>query len=114
MRGERSLLRRMLRNLIDNARRYGGDAAPEVTVGRRPAGLPASRCATTAPASRKPSASGSSSRSIASPGSAETGRGSGLGLALVRQIARHHGGDVQCGGAAGGGSAFRVLLPATA
>ena len=44
-------------------------------------------------------------------GSAESGRGSGLGLALVRQIARHHGGEVRCAGAEGGGSRFLVALP---
>ena len=44
-------------------------------------------------------------------GSAESGRGSGLGLALVRQIARHHGGEVRCEGAQGGGSRFVVALP---
>ena len=44
-------------------------------------------------------------------GSAESGRGSGLGLALVRQIARHHGGDVRCGAAPGGGSVFEIALP---
>ena len=42
----------MIRNLIDNARRHGGDAAPEVTVSRRAPGYaPRSRCATTARAS---------------------------------------------------------------
>jgi len=46
-------------------------------------------------------------------GSAETGRGSGLGLALVRQIARHHGGDVQCRAAEGGGSVFSIVIPAS-
>jgi signal transduction histidine kinase len=44
-------------------------------------------------------------------GSAESGRGSGLGLALVRQIARHHGGEVRCVAAQGGGSVFEVALP---
>jgi signal transduction histidine kinase len=44
-------------------------------------------------------------------GSAETGRGSGLGLALVRQIARHHSGEVRCCAAEGGGSVFMVGLP---
>jgi signal transduction histidine kinase len=46
-------------------------------------------------------------------GSAESGRGSGLGLALVRQIARHHGGEVRCVAAQGGGSVFEVALPLT-
>ena len=44
-------------------------------------------------------------------GSAESGRGCGLGLALVRQIARHHGGEVRCVAAPGGGSVFEVALP---
>jgi signal transduction histidine kinase len=45
-------------------------------------------------------------------GSAESGRGSGLGLALVLDIARRHGGDAVCLAAEGGGSRFRVDLPA--
>ena len=45
-------------------------------------------------------------------GFAERGRGSGLGLALVRQIARHHGGDAACEPADGRGSRFTVALPA--
>ena len=47
-------------------------------------------------------------------GAAETGRGSGLGLSLVRQIALSHGGNAQCLAAAGGGSSFRILLPTMA
>ena len=46
------------------------------------------------------------------PQTRETGRGSGLGLALVRQIARRHGGEAVCLAAEGGGSRFRVELPA--
>jgi len=42
----------------------------------------------------------------------ESGRGSGLGLALVRDIAGRHGGDAVCLAADGGGSRFRVDLPA--
>ena len=36
--------------------------------------------------------------------------GVGLGLALVRQIARHHGGDVWCVPRQGGGTCFEVTL----
>jgi signal transduction histidine kinase len=34
----------------------------------------------------------------------------GLGLALVRQIARKHGGDARCTPRDGGGSCFEVTL----
>jgi signal transduction histidine kinase len=111
VRGERSLLRRMLRNLIDNARRYAGDAAPEVTVSQAAPGY-----ARIEVRDHGPGIAEAERERIFEPfyrvaGTAETGRGSGLGLALVRQIARHHGGDVQCGSAAGGGSLFAIILP---
>jgi signal transduction histidine kinase len=110
VRGERALVRRMIRNLIDNARRHGSDAAPDikvseiggraiVEVGDRGPGVPeGERERIFSPFYRL-------------PGSAETGRGSGLGLALVRQIARHHGGDVQCRAREGGGTLFVIALP---
>ena len=43
---------------------------------------------------------------------AEREGGVGLGLALVRSIAEHHGGSVACLPRQGGGACFRVILPA--
>jgi signal transduction histidine kinase len=43
-------------------------------------------------------------------GAAERAGGVGLGLALVRQIARKHGGEARCLPRAGGGSCFEVEL----
>jgi signal transduction histidine kinase len=111
VRGDRTLLRRIIRNLIDNARRYGGDADPEVTVARAAPGF-----ARIDVRDHGPGIPDTERERIFAPfyrlaGSAETGRGSGLGLALVRQIARHHGGDVACTAAPGGGSLFSITLP---
>src|SRR5262249_61435028 len=113
-RGDPALLRRMIRNLVEKARHHGGAQTPDVRVGPgrvgraeidvrdHGRGIPeAEREKIFAPFYRL-------------AGTAETGRGSGLGLALVRQIARSHGGDVQCLAADGGGSLFRVTLPLAA
>ena len=111
VRGDRLLLRRLVRNLIENARRYGGDGPIAVTVrpdggrvilevaDRGPGIPPAERERVFEPFYRLPS-------------TRETGRGSGLGLALVRQIARRHGGEAVCLAAEPGGSRFRIDLPA--
>jgi signal transduction histidine kinase len=45
------------------------------------------------------------------PGHAEREGGVGLGLALVRQIARRHGGEACCTAREGGGSCFSLSLP---
>jgi len=45
-------------------------------------------------------------------GDSGPGRGTGLGLALVRAVARAHGGDVLVHSSPGQGSEFEVLLPA--
>jgi signal transduction histidine kinase len=106
------LLRRMIRNLIDNARRHGGDAAPEVRVGRT-----AGNRAAIEVRDHGPGIADGERERIFEPfyrpaGFAESGRGSGLGLALVHQIARQHGGEVVCTPANGGGSRFTITIPA--
>lgn len=110
--GDERLLRRALRNLIENARRYGGGTV-EVTVADegtharvqvcdRGSGVPeAYRERIFEPFFRM-------------PGHAEREGGVGLGLALVRQIAERHQGQVQCLPREGGGSCFSLRLPAAA
>lgn len=109
--GDRTLLRRIVRNFLENAQRYAGDGPIEITTKHEQGraildvrdhgpGVPLDererifepfyRMATTR----------------------ETGRGAGLGLALVREIARRHGGDAVCVAAEGRGSCFRIDLPA--
>ena len=108
--GDRPALARLVRNLVDNARRHAasrvevaltssdgeitlivdddGDGVPEVdreSIFERFARTDASR-------------------------SRDTG-GVGLGLAVVRATARRHGGDVWCEPAPSGGARFVVTLP---
>jgi signal transduction histidine kinase len=110
VRGDRTLLRRLIRNLLDNARRHGGDPSPEVEV--RPQG----KSVIFSVRDHGPGIAESEREKIFAPfyrpaGGSQTVGGSGLGLALVRQIALTHGGDVACRAADGGGTIFLVSLP---
>lgn len=110
---EERLLRRALRNLLENARRYGGEEVEarvftvgsdqvEVQVCDRGPGVPAAyREQVFEPFFRL-------------PGHAERAGGVGLGLSLVRQIAQRHGGSVHCLAREGGGSCFSIRLPRAA
>jgi signal transduction histidine kinase len=109
VRGDPALLRRMVRNLLDNARRHGGGATrihvgepavgtAELVVEDHGYGIPeAEREKIFEPFYRSARASTAT-------------RGFGLGLALVRQIARAHGGEVQYTPLTPAGSRFVVTL----
>jgi signal transduction histidine kinase len=110
VRGEERMLRRALRNLLENARRYGGPGELHVRlagVGER-IELSISDCGPGVPAAYRERIFEAFFRL---PGHAEREGGVGLGLALVRQIAQRHGGSVRCEGRAGGGSRFVLSLP---
>ena len=109
--GDRLLLRRLVRNLVENARRYGGEGPISVSV------IHASDRAVLEVSDHGPGVPEAERQRIFEPfyrvaGGKEMGRGSGLGLALVLDIARRHGGDAVCLAAEGGGSLFKVDLPA--
>jgi signal transduction histidine kinase len=99
--GDARLLRRMIRNLLENAHRHG--AAPvTVTLKRTQEGAELRVC--------------DAGRGIAEQERERVfepfygrARGAGLGLSIVRQIARRHGGEARCEG-----SCFAVTLAASA
>jgi signal transduction histidine kinase len=109
--GEERLLRRALRNLLENARRYGGGeirvdledkaaAGVEIRVTDNGPGVPeAYRERIFEPFFRL-------------PGHAERAGGVGLGLALVRQIIERHDGRIRCVRPPEGGGCFVINLPA--
>ncbi len=110
--GDERLLRRALRNLLENARRYGGGEI-EAQVARRPAGGAEVRVADRGPGVPEAYRERIFEAFFRLPGHAEREGGVGLGLSLVRQIAERHGGRVRCEPREGGGSCFVLELPAT-
>jgi signal transduction histidine kinase len=109
VRGNARLLRRLLRNLLENARRHGAppthvkvarsaDTAI-ITVWDHGPGVPPAEFENVFRPFYRPTVAGKST-------------GTGLGLALVRQIAHRHGGDARCEVMEGGRSCFVVILPA--
>jgi signal transduction histidine kinase len=109
VRGDPRLLRRLVRNLLENAKRYG---KPPVRVALRREGpwavLDVVDAGAGIPASER--------ERVFTPfhrlGGALAGEGTGLGLSLVRQIARLHGGDAVVAPRPDAPSCFRVTLPA--
>ena len=107
--GVSRLLRRAIRNLLENARRYGAgeisvelgsaDGQATVRVNDRGPGVPAAlRDRIFEPFYRL-------------PGASERNGGVGLGLALVKSITERHGGTVRCEDRPGGGASFVIRLP---
>ena len=111
--GSARLLRRLIRNLLENAKRYGnGDISLElaqIRVGSQP-------LAVIKVNDRGPGVPAGQRERIFEPfyrlpGASEREGGVGLGLALVKSISLRHGGSVRCEARAGGGASFVVELP---
>ena len=110
--GDERLLRRALRNLLENARRYGGGGAISVILGARGQGGAAIQVCDRGAGVPEAMRERIFEPFFRLPGHAEQGGGVGLGLSLVKQIAERHGGGVRCEAREGGGSCFTIELPA--
>jgi signal transduction histidine kinase len=110
--GDAGLLRRLVRNLLENARRYGSTSSIDVTLSLTTTGVAELRIC-----DRGPGIPISERESVFEPfyrvpGSRDRDGGVGLELALVRSIAREHSGQVCIEDRDGGGCCFRFSMEA--
>jgi two-component system, OmpR family, sensor kinase len=107
--GVAKLLRRAVRNLLENARRYSsGPVTVELTREQNSAVVRVR--------DRGPGVPPSERERIFEPfyrlaGASERHGGVGLGLALVRSITQRHHGSVRCEDQQGGGACFALRIP---
>ncbi len=111
--GSTRLLRRLLRNLLENAKRYSDG---DVTLALSQGGSTAQPTAVIRVSDHGPGVPADQRERIFEPfyrlpGASERDGGVGLGLALVKSIAERHNGSVRCEDNPGGGASFVVELP---
>lgn len=107
--GDAKLLRRAIRNLLENAHRYSeGPIELELRS--------TAQAITVYVKDRGPGVADGQKEKIftpfyRAPGASERSGGVGLGLSLVSTIAQHHKGSVHCEDRPGGGASFVLTLP---
>ena len=111
--GVTKLLRRMVRNLLENAMRYGAAAGQEdgvVLSLSREDGAPVLRVCDRGPGVPLAYRDRIFEPFFRLPGASERAGGVGLGLSLVKSIAERHGWGVRCEDRPGGGACFDVRV----
>ncbi len=110
--GVSKLLRRAVRNLLENAQRYGaGDVTVYLSQDNATAVLQVCDGGPGVPEALQERIFEPFYRL---PGASERDGGVGLGLALVKSISERHSGSVRCSNRPYGGACFEIRLPMTA
>lgn len=109
--GDKAKLRRLFVNLLQNAIRYTVDGAVELSLAGKDgmAAVAVSDTGIGIPAEHLPHIFERFYR--VDKARSRAGGGWGLGLAIARQIAEAHGGEIKVWSEVGRGSTFRVILP---
>jgi len=107
--GVAKLLRRAVRNLLENARRYG--AGEVLLLLKQEADTAVIQVCDSGPGVPVDQQERIFEPFYRLPGASEREGGVGLGLALVKSIATRHGGSVTCRNRPEGGACFEIRLP---
>jgi signal transduction histidine kinase len=111
MPGIAKLLRRMVRNLLENAKRYGGESGLGIALAlTQTADRICIRVSDHGPGVPAQFSERIFEPFYRLPGASERTGGVGLGLALVKAIAERHGGRVSCENQDAGGACFQVAF----
>lgn len=110
VRGVAKLLRRAVRNLLENAHRHAAGDDVQVSV-RADGEWTEIRVCDRGPGVPEPLRERIFEPFFRLPGASEREGGVGLGLALVKSIAARHGGQVHCEARPQGGACFVLRLP---
>jgi signal transduction histidine kinase len=102
---------RILRNLVENALKYGGEDLTEIQIGYQDAGEDHVISVRDDGAGFKDTEAEKIFGLFVRSGSAKGVKGTGLGLAIVRELARQHKGRVWADPAQGRGAIFFVSFP---
>ena len=107
--GNRQLLARMLTNLVSNAYRYGKEGG-HILVRLECAGQEMGLSVADDGIGIAPEEQGKIFQRFYQADQSRMGSGTGLGLSMVAEIVRFHGGEISVESELGQGSCFRVML----
>jgi signal transduction histidine kinase len=108
---DEATLRRAVRNLVENAIRHGGSDAPVRVTLQAGNGAASIAVADEGRGIAKEHLPRLFERFYRVPSPTHETKGVGLGLALCREVARAHGGDVTVASEVGKGSTFTLRIP---
>lgn len=109
--GVARLLRRALRNLLENASRHAGGEVSVYLTANSAMDMALVRVCDAGPGVPEAFQARIFEPFYRLPGASERDGGVGLGLALVKSIALRHGGSVACSNRVEGGACFEIRLP---
>ncbi|MFC7239081.1 PAS domain S-box protein [Saliphagus sp. GCM10025317] len=112
VRGDRTQLRQLFQNLLDNAMTYSGDEPPQIHVSAERDGREWVVSVCDEGIGLDPAHDSRVFEVFQRLHSREEYSGSGIGLALCKRIVERHGGDIWVDAEPGEGATFSVTLPA--